>query len=57
MRKLEVYSEPGQTSKMDRFAKIFNGFQPITIFAKRSNLDLWQGSEFTPDSVAKRNIS
>ena len=57
MRKLEVYSEPGQTSKMDRFAKIFNGFQPITIFAKRSNLDLWQGSEFAPDSVAKRNIS
>ena len=52
MRKLEVYSEPGQTSKMDRFA-----FQPITIFAKRSNLDLWQGSEFAPDSVAKRNIS
>ena len=36
----EVYSEPSQISKMTRFAKMVNGFQPFTIFAKRSILDL-----------------
>ena len=36
----EAYSEPYQTSKMERFAKIVNGFQPLTIFGKRSILDV-----------------
>ena len=27
-------------------AKIINGFQPLTIFAKSSTLDTWQGSEY-----------
>ena len=33
-------------SKMEHFAKIGNGFYPLTIFAKRSILDIWQGSEY-----------
>ena len=28
------YSEPSQTSKMELFAKIGNGFQPLTVFGK-----------------------
>ena len=42
----EAYSEPCQTSKIESFAKIVNGFMPLTIFAKRSILDVWQGSEY-----------
>ena len=42
----EPHSEPCQTSKMEGFAKIFNGFWSLTIFAKRSVLDPWQGSEY-----------
>ena len=42
----EAYSEPYQLSKMERFAKIINGFQPLTIFAKQSILDVWQDSEY-----------
>ena len=38
----ETHSESSQTSKMERFAKIVNG---LTIFAKRSVLDVGQGSE------------
>ena len=35
----EAYSEPNRTSKMGHFAKIVNGFQSLTIFAKSSILD------------------
>ena len=35
----EAYSEPCQTSKMDRFAKMVRSFYPLTIFVKRSILD------------------
>ena len=33
-----AYSETCQTSKMERFAKTVNGFQPFNIFTKRSIL-------------------
>ena len=36
----QAYLEPCQTSKMERFAKIVNGDKPLTIFAKRSILDV-----------------
>ena len=36
----EAYSDPYQTSKMEHFAEIVNGFQPLTIFAQRYILDL-----------------
>ena len=47
----EAYSEACQISKTERFAKIVNGEKPISILAKRSILDVWQGSECTSDSV------
>ena len=42
----EAYSEPCQTSKMEVFEKITNGFSFLVIFAKSSILDVWQDSEF-----------
>ena len=44
LSKSGAYSEPYQTSKMELFAKIVNDFQPLTIFAKSSVVDVWQGS-------------
>ena len=38
---------------MERFAKIVNGFKPLTIFAKRSILDVWQDTK----SISKRKKS
>ena len=31
---------------MERFEKIVEVSEPLTIFAKRSILDIWQGSEY-----------
>ena len=42
---LGVYSNPCQTSKMERFAKLVNGWKQLTIFAKSFILDVEQGSE------------
>ena len=36
----DVYSGSCQASKVERFAKIFNGFQLLTVFAKSSILDV-----------------
>ena len=36
----EAYAEAGQTSKMKCFVKIVNGFYLLTVFAKRSILDI-----------------
>ena len=44
---LEVSSEPCQTSKMEFFVKIVNGLKPVVIFARKSILDIWQGSEYS----------
>ena len=41
----EAYSEPSLISKMELFAKIVKGFQPLSIFAKNSILDVPLGSE------------
>ena len=46
----EAYSEPCQISKIVRFAKIVNSFQSLTIFAKRSILDVSQGSEYSSET-------
>ena len=43
----EAYSEPCQKFKMERFVKIVNHFQPLTIFAKRFILDMWGGCEYS----------
>ena len=43
----EEYRETSRTSKMELLAKIANGFQPLTIFANSSILDVQQGSDYT----------
>ena len=35
-----AFSEPSQASKMEQFAKVVNGFESITNFAKGSILDV-----------------
>ena len=42
----EVHSELYQTSNMKFTAKIGNGVRPLTIVAKHSISDIWQGSEY-----------
>ena len=42
----DAYSEPCQTSKMGHFAEMVNDWKLLRNFAKRSILDIWQGSEF-----------
>ena len=41
-----VYSEPCKTSKMEFFAKIFEGWKLLIILTKNSILDVWQHSEY-----------
>ena len=45
----EAYSEPCRTNKI-RFLRKKKltafSFQPLTIYAKSSTLDIWQGSEW-----------
>ena len=45
MFKKVVYLEPSPASKKELFGKIVNGFQPLTIFAKGSILDVGLGCE------------
>ena len=35
-----------QNFKLERFAKIVNGFQLLIIYVKRDISDVWQGSEY-----------
>ena len=42
----EAYLKPSRTSEMELFAKIVNGFQPLTIFAKSSTLGVQLGAEY-----------
>ena len=37
---------------MERFEKIIEGFEPLSIFAKRSILNVWQGSEYASAAEA-----
>ena len=39
-----AFLKPCQISKMKLFLKMVNSFQPLTIFARRSLLDVWVGS-------------
>ena len=41
--------EPCSTPKMEDFAKIVNGWKPITSFVKYSILDVWQGPEYNSE--------
>ena len=52
----ETSSDHCQISKMEGFEKVVDGFELFSIFAKRSILDVWQGSEYgsTPDTYPVR---
>ena len=43
---MQAYLEPNQSSKKELPAKTINDFEPLTIFAKSSTLDVWLGSEW-----------
>ena len=44
--RLQRFIQKWQTSEMECFTKINNEFQLLTVFAKYSSLDVWQGSEY-----------
>ena len=46
MSDIEAHLEPREIPKMEFFAKIVNTFKLLTIFAKSSILDNFQGSEY-----------
>ena len=50
---LEAYSEVFQTSKVDRFPKIVNGFKKIIIFKRNSILEIFdrQDSEYASANI------
>ena len=37
---------------MEHFEKIIEGFEPLTVFAKRSTLNVWQSSEYASTADA-----
>ena len=42
----QVFRALSNISNTEHFAKVVNRFQPLTIIAKRSILDIWQASEY-----------
>ena len=50
----EVYPEPCQISKLELFVKKINGFQLLTIFMKRSVLDVYQASGYVSGHSIER---
>ena len=46
----EAYSEPWQSFKMKRFAKIANGFKTVDYFHKTIDISFWQGSNCNSDT-------
>ena len=51
LTRTHVCPEPCQTSKRGNFAKIVNNWKSSIIVAKLSILDVWQGSEYTPETL------
>ena len=45
--KPDAYSQPCQTSKMELFAEIVQDWKSLTIFARSSIFEVWQGSEYS----------
>ena len=50
IRIAEIYSELSRQSTMERFSKIFKGFQLLTTFIKKSILDIRLGFECASNS-------
>ena len=49
--KLKEHTKPNQTAKMEPSAKPVNNQGPLTVFEKRSVLDVCLGSELTPEKL------
>ena len=47
----EAHSEACQTCKVELFAKLVTGFQPLNVFAKCSILDVWLSSEYACEII------
>ena len=47
----DTYIKRCQTSKIEHFAKIINGFQPVTNFTKLSILDFCQSSGYVTRQI------
>ena len=45
----QAHSKPSQTSRIELFARIVNGFKPRTIFTETSILDVWLGCQCGSD--------
>ena len=52
----QAYSESIQTSWMEFFVKIVNGYQPLTIFEKSSILDVSLDLEFTSGECTHKKL-
>ena len=53
MKTEEAYSEPNQISELVRFGEIV---KPLTIFAKRPILYVWQDSVYVSDARRKHRL-
>ena len=42
----QTYSQPCLAFRIEAFAKLNNGFKPLTSFARSTILDVWLGSEY-----------
>ena len=47
------YSERSQISKMKVIVKVVNGFNQLTILAKKFIIEIWIGSEFACDKKVR----
>ena len=52
----EAFPELYRTFKMVLFIKMVTGFQPLTIFAKSSILDVWQASAYVSALKGCKNV-
>ena len=49
-----IFTISRQASTMEPFAKTFKNFQSLTIFAKRSDVDIWHAPKYAADLVKNR---
>ena len=49
-----MYLESSQVFRMEVFAELVNGFQPLIIFDESAILDIWQVSEYASESGVKK---
>ena len=57
MARHEASSKPSRASDMELFAKIFNGFEPLTNFAESSILNVSLGSGYASGGLLEDRLS